>query len=176
MSAPDSHSSASHHTVVGLFDQPAEARSAMLALERKGIDALDIRLVESPQVPTREGARSADLAVTGAVGRRYLIGGLVGAGIAVVISGLVVGVVTTEGGAALMAAFIAAIPGFLLGGFYGGALRLPVNEEALDTYAIDPASSDPVGVEVDLRDTSTVEAAVETLQAMHAVRIEHHSH
>jgi hypothetical protein len=172
----DPSNPSTHHTVVGLFDQPTDARDAMVALERKGIDALDIRLVESPTAQTPEGSRSTDLAVTGETGRRYLTGGLMGAGLAAVVAALVVGLVTTDGGDALLAAFIAAIPGFFVGGFFGGALHLPANEETLDTYAVDPADSASVGVEIDLRDDATVQTAVATLQALHARRIEHRAH
>jgi hypothetical protein len=175
MSASDPAHSPAHHTVVGLFDRPSAAREAMVALERKGIDALDIRLVDSPSLSTPQGARRTDLAVTGDTGRRYLTGGLAGAAGGAVVVGLVVGLVTTDGGEALLGAFIAAIPGFFVGGFFGGALRLPVDEAALSTYAADPTDSAPVGVEVDLRDEGTVQTAVTTLQAMHARSIEHRS-
>jgi hypothetical protein len=175
MSVHDPNHAPEHHTVVGLFDQPSEAREAMLALERKGIDALDIRLVDSLTVPTREGARATDLNATGAAGKRYITGALVGGLGAAVVAALVVGIVTRDGGAALLGAFIAAIPGFFVGGFWGGASQLPVNEQTLDTYAVDPGDAAPVGVEVDLRDDSTAETAVEILRALHAHKIERHN-
>lgn len=139
-------------TVVARFDGPEAARGAMVALEAEGIDADAINLVDrAPVVPTLEGGLAADLDASRRVidssARHGIIGAVIGAAVFVVV--LLAMRVQPVGAAVALGALGGGIAGFLMGGFIGGARRIPVNEDAFETYQIDP--SDPAGVAVEVR-------------------------
>ena len=164
--------------LVAEFDQPTVAREAMVALESQGIDAEQIKLVEGgASVPSPEQTRSAELAATGDVAKRYGGWGLIGAVIgAAVLAGLVI-LITGEVNIATVAGGILAggISGFVLAGYWGGASKLPVNEEAFDTYAMGPDGSEPVSVEVALDNATVADETAEFLRAHHAQKVERRS-
>jgi hypothetical protein len=153
--------------VIGEFESPSEARRAMVALEAQHIDADDIRLAEPPQVSVPDAQRTAEGRIAGEVASRSLVGALVGGAIATLV---VAGVAWIAGarpiGLVVVIGLVGGILGFNLGGFWGGASRLPVNEEAYDTYAIDPRCAEPVHVEVRARDVE-VAAMVESVLEAH---------
>ena len=149
-------------TVVASFDRPAEAREAMLELEAHGFDADDIRLAQPAEatVPTPAAERDSDAAMFKSVGRRAAVWGPVGAlvGAALVIAGLAIfGALNTT--SVIVALLVGGIFGFYLGAIWGGSYKLPVNEDAIDTLAVDPRDSEPVTVEVRVHDDGQAEEA-----------------
>jgi hypothetical protein len=139
----------------------------MIALEAEHVDADDIHLAERPEVPLPDAQRTAEGRIAGDVVSRSLVGALAGGVIAVLVFA---GVAWIAGlrpvGLVVVIGLAGGILGFSLGGFWGGASRLPVNEEAFDTYAIDPHQAEPVHVEVRARDPETA-ALVESVLAAH---------
>jgi hypothetical protein len=132
------------------YRDPDLARRAIQRLERNGIDADRIHLIEAPgaHVPKiDEAMREPDMTVTGKVGRRgfltavcvAIIAAAIGAGIAMAITG--------SPRAGLIAAAGCFAAGGGLGFFYGGASALAVSEEWGDTY--ETAGPATLSVEVD---------------------------
>ncbi len=149
------------HTVVARFDDPAPAREAMVDLEGKGIEADAINPLDPPQtVPTPEGGLHADLAVSRRFMDSYARNGVPGAliGAALFIAVLMLLNVEPLGTAVLLGALSGAIAGFLMGGFIGAARHIPVNEDALETYVMDPSGPGGVAVEVRVEDPAMAAA------------------
>lgn len=162
-----------HHAVVGEFDDPAAAREAMVALETLGLDADAIRLGGGPaSVPVQDIDRTGELEAGGFLVKQYVAGGAIGAlvGAAVMIG--VLAIAGVGGGALAGGAFAGALGGFFVGGFWGAARKLPVNVDALDTFAVDEAASGPVTVEVSAPDAELAERSAEVLRAARARRVD----
>jgi hypothetical protein len=163
--------------VTAEFDSPERAREAMVALEWQGIDADDIKLVAPPDVPVPDAQRAAEGRIVRDIARRTIVwgasGAVVGAGIGIAIA-LIAGL-DQPGVALLVAALGGGILGGMIAGFWGGASRLPVNEEALDTYTIDPRAADSVRVEIRARDGGAVAAANAVLRDHDARRVDEHT-
>ena len=150
----------------------------MLALEAHGFDADDIRLADSSSptatnVPTPATERESDAAMFKSVGRRAAIWGPVGAivGIALVLAGLAIfdALNTTS---VIVAILVGGIFGFYLGAIWAGSYKLPVNEDAIDTLAIDPRDDAPVRVEVRVRDANAADEAAALLRDQRATTVE----
>jgi hypothetical protein len=165
-----------HYVLEASFDDPAGARRAVLALEGKGIDADEIRVLGPDSVPTPDTTREADLRVTGDLARWAIEGALVGAvaGAAVIMLAVWALGVAPFIPWGLVAAMAGAILGSTIGGFWAAGSRLPVNEEAFDTYAMDAGADAPVVVEVRLADSRLADEAAELLRHMDARRVERH--
>jgi hypothetical protein len=121
------------YNALATFESVEDARRAVTALERKGVEAGDVELlgpgVEGAGDPvTNRGQRSADKKAMGFVGRRAGMGLAIGAVVGGVI-GLVLGLFmnATVG---VMGLVGGAIVGAVLGGYWGGGAALPVNAEA----------------------------------------------
>jgi hypothetical protein len=163
--------------LVASFDGPDAAREAMIALEANGFDADDIRLAgpdsASAVTPMPETERASDAAVFKSVGRRVVtwgaVGAVVGAAIAV---GIVAILGSLSGASAVVAILVGGIFGSLLAGMWGAAYKLPVNEDAYDTLAIDPRADEPVRVEVRARGDEQADKATSVLRDRHASRID----
>jgi hypothetical protein len=164
--------------VVGSFAGPDDAREAMLALEAHGFDADDIRLADSSSptdegVPTPATTRESDAAVFKSVGRRAAVWGPIGAlvGIGLVVAGLAVfdAINTTS---VIVAILVGGIFGFYLGTIWAGAYKLPVNEDAIDTLAVDPREDEPVRVEVRARDPEMADEVTTVLRSRRAIDVE----
>jgi hypothetical protein len=163
------------HTVVARFDHPAPAREAMVDLEGKGFDADAINLLgQATAVPTLEGGLSADLAVSrrfvDSFARNGVLGALIGA--ALFIGVLLLMQVQPVGTAVVLGGLAGAIAGFLMGGFIGAARHIPVNEDALETYEIDPTDPEGVAVEVRVEDPAKAAEAVAVLRRHHPRQLE----
>jgi hypothetical protein len=164
--------------VVGSFAGPDDAREAMLALEAHGFDADDIRLSESSSptgdtVPTPATTRESDAAVFKSVGRRAIVWGPIGAavGIGLVLAGLAIfGALGTT--SVIVGVLVGGIFGFYLGAIWAGAYKLPVNQDAIDTLAVDPREDEPVRVEVRARDAEMAEQAAAVLKERNARRVD----
>lgn len=164
---------AGRFVVTGEFDEPAEARQAMVALEQLGLDADAIRLVGVPAtVPVEDVDRTGELDAGGSVVRRYATGGVIGAVVGAAIMIVVLAIAGADGGGLLGGAIAGAIGGFLVGGFWAGARKLPVNVDALDTFTVDRSASTPVTVEVSAPDAALAERSAEALRAARARRVE----
>jgi hypothetical protein len=164
--------------VVASFTGPDDAREAMLALEARGFDADDIRLAESSSpttgtVATPATTRESDVAVFKSVGRRAAIWGPIGAlvGIGLVLAGLAIfdAINTTS---VIVGILVGGIFGFYLGAIWAGSYKLPVNEDAIDTLAIDPRQDEPVRVEVRTRDAEMADEATSVLRDQRATRVD----
>lgn len=161
--------------VVARFDQPADAREAMIDLEVKGIDADAINLgLAAPSVPTKEAARAIDLEMTGGTASRAVKGGVLGAlaGATLMIAVLTMFRVEPLGQALLIGVVAGAIGGLFIGAYWGAVLRLPVNEDAFDTFAVDPAASGSIVVHVRVEDPRVAADAVSVLRRHHAQQID----
>jgi hypothetical protein len=123
------------HHVVAQFETMDDARSAMVDLERAGIEAGNIELRDEPALVDPAAQRTVDLEETGAWIRRGLIGGVIGAVVgAVVITALVAMLVDDVGTTVVIASLLAgAAFGGSVGAFWSVAGRLPVNEQAMAT-------------------------------------------
>jgi hypothetical protein len=147
----------------------------MVDLEGKGIDADAINLVGEPHaVPTSEGGLHADIAVSRRFVDSYARNGVLGAliGAALFIAVLMLLGVEPLGTAVLLGALAGAISGFLMGGFIGAARHIPVNEDALETYEMDPSDPSGVAVEVRVDDPDMAARAVAVLRRHHPRQLE----
>jgi hypothetical protein len=125
--------------LVATYPDGTSARAAIAALERRGVDAAHIDLVEAPgaRAPATDDALAEpDEAVIREVGTRsvggLVIGALLGGALAALVAWFV-----ADGSTMAMAIAIAgaAAGGGALGFFYGGASALSVSEEWADTFA-----------------------------------------
>src|SRR5688500_6963886 len=67
-------------TIVALFDRPDQARQAVVALEKRGVDANDITVEEGDlPIPVDRGTRAVDHQTSVEPVRRYFTGGTIGA-------------------------------------------------------------------------------------------------
>ncbi|CAN5863974.1 hypothetical protein BH24ACT3_BH24ACT3_19780 [soil metagenome] len=161
------------HNLIATFPDGEAAREAMVALEQQGIEAGDVTLLSGPSAAVTGGAaRAEDMAVTGEVAKRYGVGGAIGAVIGALI---VVGVVNLAGiepraAVSVGGALAGAIGGFFLGGYWGAAKGLPVNDDVFDTYL--PEGSDHVGVVVAVGDDAKAARAAEVLSDTGALKVD----
>jgi hypothetical protein len=169
------------HNLVATYASVEQARGAIEALERGGVDASDISLLgegmEKTAGPvTNKDQRDADLAVTGQVGKRAGSGVVIGAIIGALI-GAVGGYLAHEmadiGRNVTVVMLGAAIGGALIcafaGGFYGGASGLPVSEAWGDTFEEVRGGQTCVAVHSD--DAGAVDRAADALRGADAVKI-----
>ena len=138
-------------------------------LERHGVEASDIELrgpgVEAAAPVTNDEQRHADMATTGAVGKR-LVPGIIGGAVLGALVGLALSafVFDGEGGALFGSALVAALVGGILGFLYAGYSGLPVNEQWGDTFEGD-------GGETTLVVLTDDEGAVEALKGTDPRRV-----
>lgn len=124
--------------LVATYRDAAAARQAITSLERHGIDAEHIRLVDAPEVGTPmtdEAQRGLDEETTSRVAKRSLGTSVV---LALVLGalGALVGWFMSDGDST--AVLIGAAGGFMAGGAlgfaYGGYSGLAVSSESFDTF------------------------------------------
>jgi hypothetical protein len=146
--------------VVATYPSADAARTAIQALERKGIDAGRIRMIDTPglRAPTTDDAmREPDMAVTRTVGTRAASGGIVLAIVVGVAAFLLTRFVFDAApGAALMFGVGGAIAGGAVGMLFGGYSTLAVSDEWGESFgATGPATiavHAPAADVIDLRD------------------------
>ena len=168
------------HNMIAVYPTVEAAREAVTRLERKGIEGGNIELLgagaEGAAEPqTNLEQRRADMAVTGAVGRRSAVGIVIGAVIGAVVVGVAAlladalfdlgpnGVVV--GGGALAGAIFGAFAGF----FYGGATGLPVSDAWSETF--EAVKEGQTAVAVHSSDADQVGDALEALRDTGATRL-----
>jgi hypothetical protein len=163
-------------TLIASFDDPDAARAAMVDAELAGLDADDMHLQTlGSRTSTLSIERDGELDAMQDVVSRSFVGGAIGALVLAVLAAVVVLIIGPDrlAVALIIAALGGAIAGFLLGGFWFGAARLPANPEALDTYTVDPADEASVIVEFRLGGGRIEPARVEELCRKHgAVEVE----
>jgi hypothetical protein len=121
--------------IVAWFETLDDVRAAQVQLERRGIDAVNIRVAQNSTVSDR---RRADRRFGGWLGRRALIGAVLGAVIGALV-GLGAGALLGAAGGALAAyAMAGAIFGVAPGFFYTVGTRLPASPDAFDTFGDEP--------------------------------------
>jgi MFS family permease len=161
------------HNVIATYPSPDEARAALVALERKGVEAADIELfgpgMEAATMPvTNDEQRGADMNAVGAVARRgvigVVIGALLGALVGFVIASIAGGSPGWQAGSAL-AGFVAGGP---LGFLYAGYSGLSVSEEWGETFE---STGGRTSVAVHATDRSEFERALDALRSTHADRL-----
>lgn len=161
------------HNVIATYPSPDEARSALVALERRGVESADIELfgpgMDAATMPvTNDEQRAADLDAVGAIARRgvlgVVIGALVGALLGFVAAWVVGGSPGWQAGAAL-AGFVAGGP---LGFVYAGYSGLGVSEEWGETFE---STGGETSIAVHATDRGDFERALNALRATRARRL-----
>ena len=146
--------------LLATYRNPESARKAITTLERHGVDANDIHLLEAPgaHVPKiDEAMREPDMAVTGSVFSRAAAVSIVSA-LLVGAVGAVVGWFASDGQSigTLLGGVGGFIAGGLLGMLWGGYSGIAVSEEWSDTFESHGPTTLAVTVEddhvIDLRD------------------------
>jgi len=128
---------------VAWFDSLDQVRAAQVQLERRGIDAVNIRVAQNTTVADR---RRADRRFGGWLGRRALVGAVIGAALGALV-GLGAGALLgAEAGALAAYAMAGAIFGVAPGFFYTVGTRLPASPDAFDTFGDDPPGDTWVAV------------------------------
>ena len=139
---------ASPDQVTGRFTTPEAARAAMVRLEAAGFDADAVTMDDSGTgVAPTDVAAANDLDATGDVAKGAGVGATIGA-VAGAAAGVVTGIVTGDAGAATVVGTTGVVGGTVVGGLAGTYTGLPVNEDAWETYELDPADPHPVVVRV----------------------------
>lgn len=169
------------HNLVATYADPEHARSAIEALERKGIEAGNITLLGQGAEPaaapeTNVDQRRSDLAATGTVGKRAMSGLVAGAVLGALlgaIGGYLVHELADVGPSAMVVVVGAALAfggmGAYAGGWYGGASALPVSEAWGDTFeSLRPGET---CVAVHSADRSQIDTAAEALTGSSATKI-----
>ncbi|MGB3410427.1 MAG: hypothetical protein WBA45_04460 [Microthrixaceae bacterium] len=130
------------HTIAW-FSSIDQARHAVLALERNGVDSSYIEVATKPTSEDRNLVDKRSMAWMGKLAVVGVIGGiLIGAIIAV----LIVVIVGAEGVGLVAGVIAGAVFGAFAGGFYSVAVQLPVSEGSFDTFGGEPTGSDWVAV------------------------------
>jgi hypothetical protein len=168
------------HNMIAVYPTVEAAREAVTRLERKGIEAGNIELLgagaEGANEPqTNVEQRRADMAMTGAVGKRSAIGIVIGAVVGAVVVGLgaliadaifdLGSTAVVVGGGALAGALFGAFAGF----FYGGATGLPVSDAWSETF--EAVKEGQTAVAVHAQQADQVEDALDALRDTGATRL-----
>lgn len=168
------------HNVMAVYPTVELARGAVTALERKGVEGGNIELLgagaEGANEPqTNVEQRQADLAMTGAVGRRSLAGILVGAAVGAVVVALLALLIdaVVDIGATAAVLIGGALGGALFGAFgglfYGGATALPTSDAWGETFEVVKQGRTAVAVHSEQADQ--VEDAIAALRDTGAERL-----
>jgi hypothetical protein len=167
------------YKLVARYSDTAHARDAVTSLERAGVDAGRITLVDSGPsgVPTNDAQLQTDLNATRHVGKRVGKGAAIGAAVGAVI-GVIAGVIVANmvGVPAVTGAIVGGLLGGLglampIGGFIGGAATLPVDNESF-AKTFEPNCDRPVTVSVAADDPDELDSLQERLADTGASGIE----
>jgi len=168
------------HNVIAVYPTVEAAREAVTRLERKGIEAGNIELLGAgaqgaAEPQTNLEQRQADLALTGAIGRRsaagIAIGAVIGA-VVVMVAALIADAafeIGPNGGVALLGAIGGALFGAFAGFFYGGASGLPVSDAWGETF--EAVTQGQTAVAVHSQHADQVDDAVAALRDTGATRL-----
>lgn len=169
------------HNIVATYADPGQARHAIEALERAGVEAGNISILGDGTEPTAEPEtnveqRETDLAVTGTVGKRAFGGLLMGAIIGALIGGgggYLLHELAGIGPNAITVALAGAVSfgaiGAYAGGWYGGASALPVSDAWGETF--ESLRGGQACVAVRSHEADQAERAAEALASTEAIRV-----
>jgi hypothetical protein len=152
-------------TVTARFDSAERAREAIIALEQAGVEADHVHLDDGRlTTPERSSTWAQDREVFRKGAGRYVLTGLAGAvaGAAVVIAATML-LVGTDLVVGLAAGIGGALFGFWAAAYYGVATKLPVNEEAFDTFGPGEEHT-PASLTVDITEPGTVDVVDEVVR------------
>lgn len=150
--------------VVGRFTTPESARAAMVRLEAAGIDGDAIVLEEGPAaVAPSDVATENDLQAVGDVGKGAAVGATIGS-VAGAAAGVVTAVVTGDAGTGAIVGAAGVAGGGAVGGLAGTYAGLPANNQAFETYELDPSDPHPITVRVRVDSPEQAAAARKALQ------------
>jgi hypothetical protein len=161
------------HNLVATYTSPEEARAALTALERKGVESADIEMfgpgMDAASMPiTNDEQRGADMDMTGAIARRATVGVAIGAFVGALL-GFVIAWIVSDSAAVMLGA---AVGGFVVGGplgfLYSGYSGLTVSEEWGETFE---STGGETSLAVHSTDPREVERALDALRATHARRL-----
>jgi hypothetical protein len=157
--------------VVATYGQPDEARKAMVALERHGVDAAFIRVSDAPGMrtpKTEEAMREPDMAVTREIGRRSAVTSL-GAAVVVGVIGLAIAMAISDADKTAM--IMGGVGGFIVGGLlgmlYGGYSGMAVTDEWGESFE----ATGPVTLTVTVPDGEDVIDLRDRVEATHPQRV-----
>ena len=168
------------HNMIAVYPTVEAAREAVTLLERKGIEAGNIELLgagaEGANEPqTNLEQRKADMAMTGAVGKRSAIGIVIGAvigAVVVAVAALIADAIFDLGAATVVVgggALAGALFGAFAGLFYGGATGLPVSDAWSETF--EAVKEGQTAVAVHSQRADQVEDALDALRDSGASRL-----
>ena len=169
------------HNMIAVYPTVEAAREAVTRLERKGIEAGNIELLgagaEGANEPqTNVEQRRADMAMTGAVGKRSAIGIVIGAvvgAVVVALAALIADAIFDLPGPTGTVVGMGALGGALFGAFgglfYGGASGLPVSDAWSETF--EAVKQGQTAVAVHAQQADQVDDAVEALRDSGATRL-----
>jgi len=161
------------HNVVATFAGPAEARAALVLLERKGVDASDIELfgpgmAVSDRPIHDDEQRLADVAITVALEHRGEIGAALG-GVAGALVGAVIALIASgEAGPVAAGAVAGALLAGALGFLWAVFSAMAVNEQWSDTFA---RGIGETSLAVHSDNAAKVAVALATLRRAHVGRL-----
>jgi hypothetical protein len=160
--------------VTARFDSAEQAREAIIALEQAGVEADHVRLDDGRLTnPERSSTWAQDRAVFRKGAGRYVLTGVLGAvaGAAVVIAATML-LVGTGMVVALAAGIGGALFGFWAAAYYGVATKLPVNEEAFDTFGPGEQRT-PASLTIDITEPGLVDVVDEVVRDHGASEVQH---
>ena len=122
------------NNVVATFEQMEQAREAVLALGRVGIDADKVSMIgkDVEEVASDPDTRLRDLEVTGEVAKKAALGGVAGTvlgGLAGAAAFIIPGVGPVIGSGIWAAVAAAGVAGGAVGGMVGGVASIDLNDE-----------------------------------------------
>jgi hypothetical protein len=161
---------------VATFAEPEQARKAMEALGRAGIEAdeMSVRGRAVAEAGADSDTRQRDVATTGALASRAGSGGVIGAVVgALVAVGACLAFGLSPGSAGFWIAAVGGlIAGGAVGGMIGGIRKLPLAQEWELTYDEDASADGGVRVTVQAADEEQLERARKVLASERPERLE----
>jgi hypothetical protein len=158
--------------MVASFARPEEATAAMAKLERSGVPASGVTLVNEIGGPSAGTGQRADERKMQWFGRTFMLGAILGAVVLAIVVGVGVAVLWDGEpiGAVVGAAIGGAVAGAFVGGFIGVGISMPRNPQAWDTYLLEHGGE--VCISVDLRGRSDAVSLAELLRQEGATSVE----
>ncbi|HXF36070.1 MAG TPA: hypothetical protein VNO17_02680, partial [Actinomycetota bacterium] len=161
--------------VVARFADAEGARAAIDALERAGVEAASISVegpaAERAQAPGGD-VRAREAAMTGAVGRRVLLGGGLGA-VAGALIGFLIAVVWRGGDLGMVASSVGVVAGAVMGGGVGGVAAGMSALRATEGWELtfEPRARGEVVVRVDAEREEDVARGEEILRELRPLEV-----
>ncbi len=162
--------------IVGAFPSADQANSAIVALERAGVDSGHVRVANAPGEVGRDQTREADQRMSNWLGRRVVkgvvLGALIGAGIAIVV--VFIAMSNPGIGVLIGVGILGAIVGSVAGGYIWVIGGVPRSSDAFDSYLL--AHDDEVCVAVTLADVTRLGAISDVLTTEGATSVQRVAH